>query len=103
LAITSNGNIHACYEKENGLYAIKEENKNGMLGFLRSIHDIFELEFEDDLRDCWDDLSMTEYDKVDDAKVTNESFKEMLEKNPVSYAVTSTQKLSYTLRKQTEN
>ncbi len=98
LSVTSKGKIHACYQKENGLYAIKEDNKGGIIAYLKKIYGIFDLEYCEDQWDCWDNLSMIEYEKKETG-TSNKNFQEMFLENPISYAATSTATLSYTVRR----
>ena len=52
--------------------------------------------------DCWDDLSLTRFEKIV-TKPGNKYFTEMFQKSPVSYAITGTNELSYTVKKEDKN
>lgn len=91
------GDLEACYANDSGLYGIKNDNKDSIVGFLKMVHEIFDIDYDESSWDCWDNLSLTRYKKVR-TKTGNKYFGEMLSKSILSYAVTRTDCLEYTLK-----
>lgn len=88
-------------EKNGNIYSINADAKKRAEEFLSLLADLtgWEYKAEDWI---WDDLSIYNFTKdifVKTGRVSNRDFEKFIESNPLSYAITSNQRIEYTLEK----
>lgn len=88
-------NIH----QEHGAYAVDEAPRKRALEFMALLSELTSWEYKADHWD-WADYQLLQFTKeifFKQGRVSNRDFEEFIRKNPLSYALTSNQRIEYTL------
>jgi hypothetical protein len=91
-------NIEQC---SNGAFSINAEARDRVSGFIGLIREQTAWEYNESNWDCWADLELFKFTKgsfnADNRTITGKSFQEFLDKNPLSWAMTTSDNIEYTL------
>lgn len=98
---SKDGDPYNIENTKNGLVKINSDAVERILKFIDMVAKATNWDFEDNDWDCWDDLKYYKFSK-DDFKgkgwtLTNAHFEEFLSLNPLSWAMTSTNNIEFTL------